>query len=291
MDFEEILEFEAELQVRHSDVSSAKELFKIVASDERKLKRLRSKLLALDVDVTHIDTAIANVTAKFNTATHGYKAAIAELYEFVGYDAYIRALDSGHKLACYARSVQLDKKKTGIGTVARGEGASVASNLYVISQADFKIMIKKKLKLLKKVRAKLSPIRYETVKTRNEWLILKLELRLLRRALNIASLRLGHRAPIKSACEFNARINYVIHNHITTEPEKNSRKFFYSERPYVETSFDVKPFTKQPLRGWRRKAAEADLIRCIVREKMEATPSHDHQTVKKFSGLGVKRQP
>ena len=266
MDFEEILDFESELKVRHSDVSSANELFKIIASDERKLKRLRSRLLALDVDVTHIDTAIANITAKFNTATHGYKSVIAELYEFVGYDAYIRALDGGHKLACYARSVQLDKKKSGIGTVARGEGASVASNLYVISRADFKIMIRKKLKLLKKIRAKLSPVRYATVKTRNEWLTLKLELRLLRRACNIASSRVGNKAPISSANEFNKKISYVIHNHVTIEPEKNSRKFFYSERPYVETNHDVEPFTKQPLRRQRRKAAEADLIRCVVRK-------------------------
>ena len=266
MDFEEILDFESELQVRHSDVSSAKELFKIIASDERKLKRLRTRLLALDVDVTHIDTAIANVSAKFNAATRGYKAVIAELYEYVGYDAYIRALDSGHKLACYARSVQLDKKKTGIGTVARGEGASVASNLYVISQADFKIMIKKKLKLLRKIRAKLSPVRYATVKTRNEWQTLKLELKLLRRACNIASLRVGNKAHIKSANEFNQKIGYVIHNHITTEPEKSMRKFFYSERPYVEMHHGVETFTKQPLRGQRRKAAEADLIRCVVRK-------------------------
>ena len=266
MDFEEILDFESELQVRHSDVSSAKEQFKIIASDERKLKRLRAKLLALDVDVTHIETAIANITAKFNAATYGYKAAIAELYEYVGYDAYNRALDGGHKLACYARSVQLDKKKTGIGTVARGDSASEASNLFVISQADFKIMIKKKLKLLKKVRAKLSPVRYATVRTRNEWLILKLELKLLRRACNIASLRVGNNAPIKSANEFNQRIGYVIHNHITTEPEKNMRKFYYSNRPYVEMHHDVEPFTKQPLRGQRRKAAEAELIRCVVRK-------------------------
>ena len=218
------------------------------------------------MDVTHIDTAIANVAAKFNAATRGYKAVIAELYEYVGYDAYNRALDGGHKLACYARSVQLDKKKAGIGTVARGDSASEAAYTFVISQADFKIMIKKKLKLLKKIRAKLSPVRYATVRTRNEWLILKLELKLLRRACNIASLRVGNNAPIKSANEFNQRIGYVIHNHITTEPEKNMRKFYYSNRPYAATSFDVKPFPKQPLRGQRRKAAEAELIRCIVRK-------------------------
>ena len=266
MDFEEILEFEAELHVKHTDVSSARDTFKIIASDERKLKRLKSKLLALNVDVTHIDTALANVTAKYNAATYGYKSAIAELYEYVGYDAYNRALDQGHILACYARGVQLNKKSAGIGTLARGEHKSEAANLYAISFADLRQKIKKKLILLKKVRAKLSPIRYETVKTRNEWLILKLELRLLRRACNIASLRLGHRAPIKSACEFNMRINYVIHNAITTELPKNNRKYFYENRPYVETSFDVKPFTKQPLRGQRRKAAEADLIRCVVRK-------------------------
>ena len=266
MDFEEVLDFEAELQVRHSDISSAREQFKIIASDERKLKRLRSRLLAINVDVTHIDTAIANITAKFNAATYGYKAAIAALYESVGYDAYNRALDSGHKLACYARSVQLDKKKSGIGTIARGESASEASRMYVVSKADFKIMIKKKLKLLKKIRAKLSPVRYATVKTRNEWLVLKLELKLLRRACNIASLREGNNAPIASANKFDQRISYVIHNHITTEPEKNMKKHFYEERPYAETSFDVEPFTKQPLRGQRRKAAEADLIRCVVRK-------------------------
>ena len=266
MDFEEILEFEAELHVKHTDVSSARDTFKIIASDERKLKRLKSKLLALNVDVTHIDTALANVTAKYNAATYGYKSAIAELYEYVGYDAYNRALDSGHKLACYAKGVQLDKKKAGIGTLARGEHKSEAANLYAISFADFRQKIKKKLILLKKVRAKLSPIRYDTVKTRNEWLILKLELRLLRRALNIARLKLGHRAPIKSACEFNMRINYVIHNAITTEVPKGSKKYFYENRPYVETSFDVKPFTKQPLRGRRKKAAEADLIKCVVRK-------------------------
>ena len=246
MDFEEILEFEAELHVKHVDVSSARDTFKIIASDERKLKRLKSKLLALNVDVTHIDTALANVTAKYNAATYGYKSAMAELYEFVGYDAYIRALDSGHKLACYARSVQLGKKKSGIGTLARGEHASVAASLYVISQADFKIMIKKKLKLLKKVRAKLSPVRYATVKTRNEWSILKLELKLLRRACNIASQRIGNKAPIISANKFDQRISYVVHNHIATEPDKNSRKFFYSDRPYIETSPDVEPFPKNP---------------------------------------------
>ena len=246
MDFEEILDFESELNLRHSDLRSAKELFKTVASDERKLKRLRSRLLAIDVDVTHIDTAIANLASKSNAATRGYKAVIAELYEFVGYDAYNRALDSGHKLACYARGVQLDKKKSGIGTVARGDRASEAAKLYIISQADFRIMVKKKLKLLKKVRAKLSPVRYATVKTRNEWSILKLELRLLRRACNIARLRVGNKAPIMSANEFNQKINYVVHNHITAEPDKNTRKFYYSDRPYVETQHDVEPFPKNP---------------------------------------------
>ena len=246
MDFDEILDFESELNLRHSDLRSAKDLFKTIASDERKLKRLRSRLLAIDVDVTHIDTAIASIASKSNAATRGYKAVIAELYEFVGYDAYNRALDSGHKLACYARSVQLDKKKSGIGTVARGERASEAAKLYIISQADFRIMIKKKLKLLKKVRAKLSPVRYAAVKTRNEWLILKLELKLLRRACNIASLRVGNKAPIMSANEFNQKINYVVHNHITAEPDKNTRKFYYSDRPYVETQHDVEPFPKNP---------------------------------------------
>ena len=266
MDFEEILEFESELRVKHTDVSSAKRHFKIIASDERKLKRLKSRLLALNVDVTHIDTALANVTAKYNAATYGYKSAIAELYEFVGYDAYNRALEQGHKLACYARSVQIDKKKSGIGTLARGEHKSEAARLYVISRADFKIMLKKKLKLLKKTRAKLSPVRYATVKTRNEWSILKLELKLLRRACNIACLRIGNNAPIRSACEFNTRISYVVHNHITTEPEKNSRKFFYSDRPYIETNLDVEPFPKQPLRRLRRKASEADLADSVIRK-------------------------
>ena len=266
MDFEEILDFESELKVRHSDVSSAKELFKIIASDERKLKRLRSRLLALDVDVKHIDTAIANVTTKFNAATHGYKSTIADLYEFVGYDAYNRALDSGHKLACYARSVQLDKKMAGVGTVARGEHKSVAAKLFAISHADFRQMVKKKFILLKKIRAKLSPIRYNTVKTRNEWLILKLELRLLRRACNIASLRLENRAPIRSACEFNMRISYVVHNAISIEVDKNNRKHFYDDRPYVETIFDVEPFPKQPLRRLHRKASEADLTVSVIRK-------------------------
>ena len=266
MNFEDILDFESELNDKHSDITTAKELFKIIASDERKLKRLRSRLLALDVDVKHIDTAIANVTTKFNAATHGYKSTIADLYEFVGYDAYNRALDSGHKLACYARSVQLDKKKAGVGTVARGERSSVAAKLYVISQADFKIMVKKKLKLLKKIRAKLSPVRYVTVKTRNEWLILKLELRLLRRACNIASLRLENRAPIRSACEFNMRISYVVHNAISIDVDKNNRKHFYEDRPYVETIFDVEPFPKQPLRRLRRKASEADLTISVIRK-------------------------
>lgn len=266
MDFEEILEFESDLNNKHSDLAAAKDTFKILASDARKLKRLRLKLLALNVDVTNIDTALSHIKAKHNVAESCYRSIIADLYDFVGYDAYNRALDQGHILACYARGVQSDKKSAGIGTLARGEHKSEAANLFAISFADFRQKIKKRLILLKKVRAKLSPIRYETVKTRNEWLILKLELRLLRRALNIARLRLGHRAPIKSACEFNARINYVIHNAITTEIPKGSKKYFYEERPYAETSFDVEPFTKQPLRGQRRKAAEADLIRCVVRK-------------------------
>lgn len=260
MDFEEILEFESALQDKHSDVLSAKNTFKLLASDERKLKRLRSKLLALDVSVSNIDDALASLKARHNAATTGYRSVLADLYEFVGYDAYNRALDQGHKLACYARSVQLDKKKTGIGTLARGENVKTASSLFVISQADFKLMIKKKLKLLKKVRTKLSPIRYDTVKTRNEWLILKLELKLLRRACNIASQRLGNRAPIVSAGLFNMRINYVIHNTVATEPNKEERKFFYSKRPYVETNHDVKPFTRQPLEKLHRRVSNVDLL-------------------------------
>ena len=260
MEFEDILEFESALQDKHSDLVSAKDNFKVLASDERKLKRLRSKLLALDVNVSNIDVALASLKARHNAANECYRSVIADLYEFVGYAGYTRAIDQGHKLACYARSVQLDKKKTGIGTLARGENAKIASSLFVISQADFKLMIKKKLKLLKRVRAKLSPIRYDTVKTRNEWLILKLELKLLRRACNIASRRLGNRSPIVSACKFDMRVNYVVHNHITTEPDKKNKKFFYSERPYVETNHDVKPFTRQPLKKLHRRAANVDLL-------------------------------
>ena len=264
MDFEDILEFESDLNNKHSDLAAAKDTFKILASDARKLKRLRLKLSALNVDVTSIDTAISNFSVKRNAADAGYKSVIADLYEFVGYDAYNRALEQGHKLACYARGVQLNKKSAGIGKFARGEHESVAANLFVESLADFRQRIKKKLILLKKVRAKLSPIRYDTVRTRNEWLILKLELRLLRRACNIASLRLGNRAPIKSACEFNTRVSYVIHNAISIEVDKNNRKHFYEERPYVETTFDVEPFPKQPLRRLHRKASEADLTVSVV---------------------------
>ena len=260
MDFEEILEFESALQDKQSDVLSAKNTFKLLASDERKLKRLRSKLLALDVNVSSIDSALASFKTKHNAAGVCYRSVIADLYEFVGYDAYERAIEQGHKLACYARGVQLGKKSAGIGTLARGEHENVATNLYAISHADFKIMIKKKLKLLKKIRARLSPIRYSTIKTRNEWLVLKLELRLLRRACNIASLRMGNRAPIQSAGLFNMRVNYVIHNHITTEPNRRDRKFFYKNRPYVEPDNDVKLFSKQPLRKLRRKASDEDLL-------------------------------
>ena len=260
MDFEEILEFESALQDKQSDVLSAKNTFKLLASDERKLKRLRSKLLALDVNVSSIDSALASFKTKHNAAGVCYRSVIADLYEFVGYDAYERAIEQGHKLACYARGVQLDKKSAGIGTLARGEHERVAANLYAISMADFKIMIKKKLKLLKKIRAKLSPIRYDTVRTRNEWLVLKLELRLLRRACNLASLRMGNKAPIKSAGLFDMRVSYVVHNHISTEPPKKDRKFFYSNRPYVEPDNDVKLFSKQPLRKLRRKSSDEDLL-------------------------------
>ena len=260
MEFEEILEFEAELKGKHSDLQSAKDTFKVLASDERKLRRLRLKLLALDIDVSNIDTALAGMKAKHNAANAGYKSVTTDLYEFVGYDGYNRALDQGHKLACYARGVQLDKKKAGIGTLARGENGGVASSLFVVSLADFKLMVKKKLKLLKKVRAKLSPIRYATIKTRNEWLVLKLELKLLRRACNIASLRLGNKAPIESACKFDMRVSYVVHNHIATEPAKKDRKFFYAERPYVETNHDVKLFAKQPLKKLHKRVSDADLL-------------------------------
>ena len=260
MDFEEILEFESALQDKHSDVLSAKNTFKLLASDERKLKRLRSKLLAIDVDVTHIDVALARFKATYNAVDTQYRSVIADLYEFVGYGAYNRALDQGHKLACFARGAQLGKKTAGIGTLARGEHKNVSTKLYAISHADFKIMVKKNLKLLKKIRARLSPIRYDTVKTRNEWLILKLELKLLRRACNIASLRTGNRAPIQSAGLFNMRVNYVIHNHVITEPDKKNKKFFYANRPYVEPDHDVKPFSKQPLRKLRRKASDEDLL-------------------------------
>ena len=260
MEFEEILEFESDLRVKHSDWLSAKDTFKVLASDERKLKRLRSKLLALDVDVSNIDAALAGLKAKHNSANTTYKTMVADLYEFVGYDGYTRAIAQGHKLACYARSVQLDKKKAGIGTLARGENGNIASSLFVLSQADFKLMIKKKLKLLKKVRAKLSPIRYSTVKTRNEWLVLKLELKLLRRACNIASLRLKNNAPVQSACKFDMRVSYVIHNAIAVEPAKKDKKFFYAERPYVETHHDVRLFTKQPLKKLHRRVSNADLL-------------------------------
>ena len=260
MEFEDILEFESDLNCKHSDLTSAKDNFKVLASDGRRLKRLRSKLLALDVDVSNIDVALASLKARHNAVNSCYRAVIADLYEFVGYNDYTRAFEQGHKLACYARSVQLDKKKAGVGTLARGEHASVAASLYVISQADFKIMVKKKLKLLKKVRAKLSPIRYATVKTRNEWLVLKLELKLLRRACNIASLRLKNNAPVQSACKFDMRVNYVIHNAVTTEPSRRDRKLFYSNRPYVETEHDVKLFTKQPLKKLHRRASTVDLL-------------------------------
>ena len=264
MEFEEILEFESELQVKHTDLLAAKSTFKLLASDERKLKRLRSKLLALDVDVSSIDTALASFKAKHNAATIGYRSTITDLYEFVGYDAYNRALDQGHKLACYARGVQLGKKTAGVGTLARGEHKNVAANLYAVGMAEFKIMVKKKLKLLKKVRAKLSPIRYDTVKTRNEWLILKLELKLLRRACNIANLRMGNKAPIASAGTFDMRVSYVIHNHITTEPPKGEKKFFYNNRPYAEPDNDVKMFSKQPLRKLRRKSSDKDLLESVI---------------------------
>lgn len=260
MEFEDIIEFESDLKCKHSDLISAKDNFKVLASDERKLKRLRSKLLALDVDVSNIDDALASLKARHNAANVCYRSVIADLYEFVGYDGYTRAIAQGHKLACYARSVQLDKKKAGIGTLARGENDNIASSLFVVSQADFKLMIKKKLKLLKKVRAKLSPIRYTTVKTRNEWLILKLELKLLRRACNIASLRLKNNAPVQSACKFDMRVNYVIHNTVATEPNKKERKFFYSKRPYVETNHDVKPFARQPLKKLHRRVSNVDLL-------------------------------
>ena len=59
MEFEEILEFESDLNSKHSDLKAAKNTFKILASDERKLKRLKLKLLALDVDVSSIDSALA----------------------------------------------------------------------------------------------------------------------------------------------------------------------------------------------------------------------------------------
>ena len=260
MDFEEILEFESNLNDKQSDLRAAKNTFKILASDERKLKRLKLKLLALDVDVSSIDSALASFKIKHNAAGACYRSVIADMYEFVGYDAHERAIAQGHKLACYARSVQLGKKSAGIGTLARGEHKSEAAKQYVISMADFKIMVKKKLKLLKKIRAKLSPIRYDTVRTRNEWLVLKLELRLLRRACNLASLRMGNKAPIESACLFNMRVSYVVHNHISTEPPKKDRKFFYSNRPYVEPDSDVKPFSKQPLRKLRRKFSDEDLL-------------------------------
>ena len=260
MDFEDILEFETNLKYKHSDLTSAKDNFKVLASDERKLKRLRLKLLALDVDVSNIDAALASLKARHNAANACYKSVIADLYEFVGYDGYTRAIDQGHKLACYARGVQLNKKSAGIGTVARGESRDEAARVYAVSLADFKQMVKKKLKLLKKIRAKLSPIRYNTVRTRNEWLVLKLELKLLRRACNIASLRLKSKAPIQSACKFDMRVNYVIHNAITIEPDKKDRKFFYSNRPYAEPDHDVKLFTKQPLKKLHRRASNMDLL-------------------------------
>ena len=264
MEFEEILEFESNLNNKHSDLKAAKNTFQILASDERKLKRLKLKLLALDVDVSNIDSALASFKTKHNAADICYRSVIADLYEFVGYDAYERAIEQGHKLACYARGVQLGKKSTGIGTLARGEHKNVATKLYAISHADFKIMVKKKLKLLKKIRARLSPIRYDTVKTRNEWLILKLELKLLRRACNIASLRMGNRAPIQSAGFFDMRVSYVIHNHVTTEPDKKNKKFFYNNRPYAEPDHDVKPFSKQPLRKLHKKSSDKDLLSSVV---------------------------
>lgn len=245
MDYEEIVDYNYSLQETKKDFIATKAAS--AALDKRliNVKRLITRLNKLGIDTTNLSKSLIEFKIQHNINNINYKSALAELYEKVGYDTYIRAVEKSTALMILAHGVSLNKCKAGVGTLARGETREDAKKLYAMSLADFKQKLKKRLKLLKKIRARLSPLRYTTAKCANEWSALRLEVHYLRKARNKAlrALLKPQRFDLPSAVDFSMKISYVIHNAISIEHKHSDRKFYYADRPYVETGNEnIKPF-------------------------------------------------
>ena len=245
MDYEEIVDYNYSLQEAEKEVAAAKKANTILDKRLVSIKKLINRLNKLGVNTTNLSNSLTEFKVERNVNNINYKACLNDLYEKVGYDTYKRAVEASTSMMNLAHGVSLNKCKAGIGTLARGETSEDAKKVYAMSLADFKQKLKKRLKLLKKIRAKLSPIRYATAKHANEWLALRLEVHYLRKARNKA-LRALLKNPsfvLPPAVDFSMKISYVIHNAISIEQKHSDRKFFYENRPYAEKSDnDVRPF-------------------------------------------------
>lgn len=245
MDYEEIVDYNYSLQEIKKSFIEAKAANTVLDKRLINVKRLITRLNKIGIDTTNLSNSLTEFKIQHNINDMSYRVALSELYEKVGYDTYLRAIEKSTEMLTLAHGVSLNKRRAGVGTFARGETREDAKKMYAMSLADFKQKLKKRLKLLKKVRARLSPLRYTTAKYANEWLALRLEVHYLRKARNKAlrALLKPSRFALPSAVDFSLKISYVIHNAISIEHKHSDRKFFYVDRPYVETvNKDVRPF-------------------------------------------------
>ena len=245
MDYAEIVDYNYSLQETKKEVVAAKKANTTLDKRLVSIKKLINRLNKLGIDTTTLSNSLIEFKIERNVNNVNYTECLNSLYEKIGYDTYKRAVETSIEMMNLAHGVSLNKRRSGVGSLARGETPEEAKKVYAMSLADFKQKLKKRMKLLKKIRAKLSPIRYTTAKHANEWLALRLEVHYLRKARNKA-LRALLKPPsfvLPSAVDFSRKISYVIHNAISIEPKHSDRKFFYENRPYVENSCnDVKPF-------------------------------------------------
>lgn len=245
MDYEEIIDYNYSLHEVKKNVLDTKTSNATLDKRLVNIKKLITRLNKIGIDTTNLRNSLSEFKIQHNINNINYRIALAELYEKVGYDTYLRAIEKSTEILTLAHGVSLNKCKAGVGTLARGETREDAKRLYAMSLADFKQKVKKRLKLLKKVRARLSPLRYTTAKYANEWLALRLEVHYLRKARNKAlrALLKPQRFALPSAVNFSMKISYVIHNAISIEHKHSDRKFYYSSRPFIETvNKDVRPF-------------------------------------------------
>lgn len=245
MDYEEIVDYNYSLQETKKDFITAKAANAVLDKRLISIKKLITRLDKLGIDTTNLSSSLVEFKIQHNINDINYRTALNELYEKVGYDTYLRSVERSNEMLILAHGVSLNKRKTGIGTLARGETKEDAKLMYAMSLADFKQKLKKRLKLLKKIRARLSPLRYTTAKHSNEWLALRLEVHYLRKARNKAlrALLKPLKFSLPPAVNFNKKINYVVHTAIRIEHKHSDRKLYYSDRPFVEPiNKDVRPF-------------------------------------------------